>query len=70
MCYAATLHYKKNWKHSLYFPYHTPCPTDEAHRHTGVAALLSHTGHTITNSVSGVSVCHIFFTFIFFEKKW
>jgi hypothetical protein len=37
------------------FPYCTPCPTDEAHRHTGVAALLGHTGHSITNGVLGVS---------------
>jgi hypothetical protein len=34
-----------------------------------VAALLGHTGHTITKGVLGVSVCHIFFSFIFFEKK-
>jgi hypothetical protein len=33
-----------------------------------VAALLGHTGHTITNGVMGVSVCHIFFSF-FFDKK-
>jgi hypothetical protein len=52
------------------FPYCTPCPTDEAHRHTRVAALLGHTGHTITNGVLGVSVwhIHIFFTFIL-EKR-
>jgi len=29
--------------------------TDEAHWHTGVAALLGHTGHTIKNGMSGVS---------------
>jgi hypothetical protein len=45
------------------------CPTDEAHWHTGEVALLGHTGHTITNGVLGVSVCHIFFTFKFFSKK-
>jgi hypothetical protein len=28
-----------------------------------VAALLSHTGHAITNGVTGVTVCLIFFSF-------
>jgi hypothetical protein len=53
-----------------YLPYCTPCPTDEANRHTRVAALLGHTRHTVTNGVSGVSVCHIhIFSPFFFEKK-
>jgi len=30
-----------------------------------VAALLGHTGHTVTNGVLGVSVCHIFSIFFF-----
>ena len=61
---------KKKWKYSLYFTYRTPCPTDEAHQHTGVVALLGHTRHTITNGVLGVSVCVTFFRFlIFFERK-
>ncbi len=34
--------------------------TDEEHWHTGVTALLGHTG---TNGVSGVSVFHISFDF-------
>jgi hypothetical protein len=34
-----------------------------------VAALLGHTGHTITNGVTGVLVCLIFFSFCFFEKN-
>jgi hypothetical protein len=44
-----------------------PLSTDEAHRHTGVAALRGHTGHTITNGVVGsVGVSHFFVFFSFF----
>ncbi|MFN9981840.1 MAG: hypothetical protein ACK53Y_18085, partial [bacterium] len=53
----------------LPYPNCTPSYTDEAHRHTGEVALLGHTGHTVTNGVLGVSVCHIFFSFKFFSKK-
>ena len=44
-----------------------PLSTDEAYRHTGVAALRGHTGHTITNGVVGsVGVSHFFVFFSFF----
>jgi hypothetical protein len=52
----------------LFYPNCTPCPTDEAHRHTGEVALLGHTGHTVTNGVLGVLVCYIFFSFNFLKK--
>lgn len=35
-------------------------PTDKAHQHTGLPALIGHTRHTDTNGVLRVSVCHIF----------
>ncbi len=60
---------EKNWKHPLSYPNCTPSYTDEAHRHTGEVALLGHTGHTVTNGVLGVSVCLIFFSFIFLKKN-
>ncbi len=46
----------------------TTLSTDEAHRHTGGAALLGHTGHTVTNGVLGASVCHIFSIFFFVKN--